>query len=80
MDVVVLCPHFELGHAGRSESKLSRLLGCVRRVAALFHQSTTAYAVFKAKQKQLKIDKKLESENKLIIDVTTRWNSSLDML
>lgn len=61
--------------AGLSVVRVSRLLGRVRRVAAFFHRSTAAAAVFTSKQKQLQLP-----SHKLIMDVPTRWNSSLDML
>ncbi|KAE8279169.1 Zinc finger BED domain-containing protein 4 [Larimichthys crocea] len=61
--------------AGLRVVRISRLLGRVRRVAAFFHRSTTAAAVLTSKQKQLQLP-----PHKLIMDVITRWNSSLDML
>ena len=44
-------------------------------MAAFFHRSSTATAVLMSKQKQLQLP-----SNKLIMDVTTGWNSTLDML
>lgn len=87
MDVAVreagLAPHIKcFAHtlnlatqAGLSVPRVSRLLGRVRRVAAFFHRSSTATAVFASKQKMLELP-----SHKLIIDVATRWNSSLDMI
>ncbi|KAI4894678.1 hypothetical protein NFI96_001068 [Prochilodus magdalenae] len=87
MDVAVreagLAPHIKFfahtlnlaSQAGLSVPRVSRLLAKVRRVAAAFHRSTTVTAVLASKQKQLDIP-----SHKLIIDVPTRWNSSLDMV
>ncbi|XP_053569082.1 zinc finger BED domain-containing protein 4-like [Bombina bombina] len=54
---------------------LSRLLGRVRRISTFFHRSTTANHCLKEKQKCLGL-----KNHKLITDVTTRWNSSYDMV
>ncbi|XP_053554170.1 thyroid hormone receptor alpha isoform X1 [Bombina bombina] len=54
---------------------LSRLLGRVRRISTFFHRSTTANHCLKEKQKCLCL-----KNHKLITDVTTRWNSSYDMV
>ncbi|XP_052806593.1 E3 SUMO-protein ligase ZBED1-like [Mya arenaria] len=48
------------------------LLTKVRRIVAFFHKSTTATALLKLNQKN--------KELKLIQDVSTRWNSTYDML
>lgn len=56
-------------------NQISRLLGKVRRVVTFFHKSTTAAAALKAKQEMLQLP-----PHKLVQDVTTRWNSSYDML
>ncbi|KAF1384189.1 hypothetical protein PFLUV_G00139740 [Perca fluviatilis] len=61
--------------AGLHVPRVSRLLGRVRKVVAFFHRSTTATAVLAAKQNMLEI-----ASHKLIMDVVTRWNSSMDML
>lgn len=61
--------------AGLNVSRVSRLLGRVRKVVAFFHRSATATAVLTEKQKMLEI-----ASHKLIMDVVTRWNSSMDML
>ncbi len=56
-------------------NRVSRLLARVRRVASFFHRSATATAVLTSKQQMLNLP-----IHKLITDVVTRWNSSLDML
>ncbi|KAL0146480.1 hypothetical protein M9458_058111 [Cirrhinus mrigala] len=61
--------------AGLKVNRVSRLLGGVRRVAAFFHRSSTATAVLTSKQQMLNLP-----VHKLIMDVVTRWNSSLDMI
>lgn len=61
--------------AGLKVNRVSRLLGRVRRVAAFFHRSSTATAVLTSKQQMLNLP-----VHKLIMDVVTRWNSSLDMI
>lgn len=83
MDVAVreagLAPHVRCfahtlnlaSQAGLSVPRVSRLLGRIRPIVAFFHRSSTATATLAAKQILL---------FKLIIDVTTRWNSSLDMI
>ncbi|KAJ8353682.1 hypothetical protein SKAU_G00212490 [Synaphobranchus kaupii] len=87
MDVAVreagLAPHVKCfahtlnlaSQAGLSVPRVHRLLGRVRRVVAFFHRSTTAAAVLTSNQKAMELP-----QHKLIIDVVTRWNSSLDML
>lgn len=54
---------------------MAKLVSRIKRIVACFHKSTTATAVLKAKQSLLNIP-----EHKLIIDVATRWNSSLEMI
>ncbi len=61
--------------AGLNVSRVTRLLGRVRKVMAFFHRSAAATAVLTEKQKMLEI-----ASHKLIMDVVTRWNSSMDML
>lgn len=61
--------------AGLCVARVARLLGRVRRVTAFFHRSLTAAALLTSKQKLLELP-----PHKLIMDVTTRWNSTLDML
>ncbi|KAE8295674.1 hypothetical protein D5F01_LYC06609 [Larimichthys crocea] len=90
MDVAVreagLAPHIKcFAHtlnlatqAGLSVPRIARLLGRIRRIVNYFHRSPTASAVLAAKQKQL-FGSDI-TKHKLIVDVTTRWNSSLDML
>lgn len=60
---------------GLGVNQISRLLGKVRRVVTFFHKSTTAAAALKAKQEMLQLP-----PHKLVQGVTTRWNSSYDML
>ena len=88
MDVAVreagLAPHIKcFAHtlnlatqAGLKVPRVARLLGRIRRIVNFFHRSPTATAVLAAKQKLLLGPDK----HKLIVDVSTRWNSSLDML
>jgi hypothetical protein len=54
---------------------MAKLLARIKRMFTFFHESTTATAALKAKQKLLSIP-----EHKLIIDVATRWNSSYEMI
>lgn len=54
---------------------VSCLLGQVRQVAAFFHWSSTATAVFASKQTVLELPL-----HKLVIDVATQWTSSLGMI
>ena len=61
---------------GLEVPKLNQLVGRVRRVVSYFHQSPKASRVLKEKLASLKI----EGPKKLIIDVSTRWNSTYDML
>ncbi|XP_016355543.1 zinc finger BED domain-containing protein 1 [Sinocyclocheilus anshuiensis] len=87
MDVAVreagLAPHVRCfahtlnlaSQAGLSVPRVSHLLGRIRRIVAFFHRSATATAALVAKQILLELP-----AHKLIIDVTTRWNSSLDMI
>ncbi|XP_041834229.1 E3 SUMO-protein ligase ZBED1-like [Melanotaenia boesemani] len=62
--------------AGLAVLRVSRLLGRIRRIVSFFHRSPSATAVLASKQKALNQD----NRHKLIMDVTTRWNSSLDMV
>ncbi|XP_057186792.1 E3 SUMO-protein ligase ZBED1-like [Triplophysa rosa] len=61
--------------AGLNVPRVSRLLGRIRRIVAFFHRSSTATAALAAKQILLELP-----AHKLIIDVATCWNSSLDMI
>ena len=54
---------------------MERLLGRIRRVVSFFHKSTTAMALLRSKQTILELP-----QHKLIQDVSTRWNSTYDML
>ena len=53
----------------------ARLLGRVRRVVGFLHRNIRGAEILREKQQQLSLPK-----HKLIQDVCTRWNSSLDML
>ena len=61
---------------GLGVRKLDQLVGRVRRVVSYFHRSPQASHVLKEKLALLKI----EGPKKLVIDVSTRWNSTYDML
>ncbi|XP_069105714.1 E3 SUMO-protein ligase ZBED1-like [Argopecten irradians] len=55
--------------------EIHHMLAKMRSIVSFMHCSTTAAAILKQKQKMLNIH-----ENKLIIDVRTRWNSSYLMV
>lgn len=61
---------------GLEVPKLNQLVGHVRRVVSYFHRSPKTSHVLKEKLALLKI----EGPKKLIIDVSTRWNSTYDKL
>ena len=61
---------------GLAVAGADRLLGRVRRIVGYFHSSTSANEVLKQRMKILELTGPL----KLIMDVSTRWNSSYDML
>lgn len=70
-----LSPHVKcfvhtLNLASRT-ANVSRLLGTYDRLS-FFHCSTTATAVLAARQSILMV-----AEHELIVDVVTRWNSSM---
>ncbi|XP_071088069.1 E3 SUMO-protein ligase ZBED1-like [Haliotis cracherodii] len=56
-------------------SQMARILGRVRRVVSFFHRSSHAASVLRTKQLLLELPC-----HTLIQDVSTRWNSSYDML
>ena len=60
---------------GLKVAQMDRLLGRVHRIVSFFHRSAVASATLKGKQTMLSIP-----EHKLIQDVSTRWNSSYEML
>ena len=60
---------------GLKVKQMSHVLDRVRKIVGYFHRSTTAKAVFDDKKKLLQLP-----DHRLIMDVSTRWNSSYDML
>lgn len=58
--------------------EVGRILGKARKIVTFFHQSSSVSKMLKAKQRLL-LDEKLVG-HKLVIDVVTRWNSTLYML
>ncbi|XP_077094330.1 E3 SUMO-protein ligase ZBED1-like [Siphateles boraxobius] len=56
-------------------NQVSRLLGKIRKIVTFFHRSTTAAYVLERKQLALDLPK-----HSLIHDVSTRWNSSYEMV
>jgi hypothetical protein len=60
---------------GLKVSGFARLLGRVRTVVGFFHRSSTASAILRKSLNQLELP-----NHKPVIDVTTRWNSTYDML
>ncbi|XP_065667566.1 zinc finger BED domain-containing protein 4-like [Hydra vulgaris] len=68
---IQLCIHDSI----LSQQSLKEILVCCRRLATHFHHSPTAAVKFKAIQEQLGTNK-----HRLIQDVTTRWNSSYNMI
>ncbi|XP_014677757.1 PREDICTED: zinc finger BED domain-containing protein 1-like, partial [Priapulus caudatus] len=60
---------------GLQTPAMERLLGRFKRIINYFHRSTSAAALLKEKQKMLQLP-----VHKLLIDVSTRWNSSYDMM
>lgn len=78
MDTHVRCIAHKLNLASQKSLKLDRvseLLAKVRKVVTFFHRSPKATEVLREMQAQLHL-----TNHKLIQDVSTRWNSSLDML
>ncbi|XP_069129208.1 E3 SUMO-protein ligase ZBED1-like [Argopecten irradians] len=60
---------------GLKVPQLDRLLGRIRRVVTYFHKSNIAMAILNTKQTLLELP-----HLKLIMDVSTRWNSTFNML
>jgi hypothetical protein len=58
-----------------SVKRASHLLAKIRRIVAYFHRSNIANSVLKEKAEALGLP-----QHKLIIDVSTRWNSAYDMV
>ncbi|XP_065643081.1 zinc finger BED domain-containing protein 4-like [Hydra vulgaris] len=68
---IQLCIHDSI----LSQQSVKEILVCWRRLATHFHHSPTAAAKLEAIQEQLGTNK-----HRLIQDVTTRWNSSYNMI
>ena len=64
-----------LNLASQAALKVVRLLGRVRHITSFFHRSTTASHKLKEKQRLLGLP-----VHKLVTDVVTRWNSTVEML
>lgn len=78
VDPHVRCIAHSLNLASQKAFKVdevSEILAKVRKVVAFFHKSPKATEVLRETQRQLHLP-----NHKLIHDVSTRWNSSLDML
>ena len=58
--------------------EVGKILGKARKIVTFFHQSSSVSEMLKSKQRLL-LDEKLVG-HKLVIDVVTRWNSTLYML
>lgn len=55
--------------------QMDRIPGRVRRIVIFFHRSSTASGIFSSQQQLLELP-----AHKLIMDVSTRWNSTYDMV
>lgn len=60
---------------GLKVNQMDRLCGRVRHVVSFFHRSSVATDILKQKQALLELPK-----HKLIQDLSTRWNSTYDMI
>lgn len=60
---------------GLKVKQVSNILAKIRRIVGFFHRSSVAASLLKTNASNLDIPAK-----KLIIDVSTRWNSAFDML
>lgn len=65
--------------AGLKIPAIAQMLGAARRLAAHFKRSTVAMEALRTKQAALKTSE-TDDVLEIIIDCSTRWNSSLDML
>lgn len=65
--------------AGLKVKSIARMLGASRRLSAHFKRSTVAAQALREKQKALQ-NNDTTTVSEVIIDCSTRWNSTLDML
>ena len=66
--------------AGLKVQAIAKMLGAARRLAAHFKRSTVAAEALRTKQTALNTGDESDDSLEVIIDCSTRWNSSLDML
>ncbi|KAK6169559.1 hypothetical protein SNE40_020592 [Patella caerulea] len=60
---------------GLAVPSVNRILGKIRKIASYFHHSPLGSHILHVKQDMIEIP-----QHNLIIDVSTRWNSSFDMI
>lgn len=78
MEIHVRCFAHTLNLAtqkGLKITELDKILAKIRRIVGYFHRSNVATTSLKAKQLLLELP-----QHKLIMDVSTRWNSTYDLL